>query len=263
MGNDHQASSGIRLSGIVVLAFAGLGVAYLQLGDRFAFDEKTLCPEAGPNGIMVAVLDLSDPLSTLQAGRLRTELSRQITEAPEGTMISVAIVDPDSSISGIRFGLCRPQAGWEASMLYQNKAMIEERFREEFEAPLEQAIKSMLRGEEQATSPIIETIHQAVVDTFGYRTDDISKKLVLVSDLYQNSSMHSFYRGHDWDDFRSSPSYATKSEYLDGFDVVVMRVPRPVPRSSTNDAVEDFWVNYLEASGVKSIDVDNATLGGI
>ena len=141
--------------------------------------------------------------------------------------------------------------------------MIEQRYETEFEEPLEDALRIMFGGEEQDSSPLMETIHQVVVDTEGFRNEEIGKTLILVSDLYQNSEIFSFYRGETWDDFRNSSHFAQKSRFLEDFDVIVIRVPRDVPRSSSNAEVENFWVNYLEQSGIDRLEVDKTTLGGI
>ena len=248
---------------LVLLVVAALSYAYLQVTKDSEYDEATLCPLSGPTGVLVTVVDLSDPLSRLQANRLGNELARRIEDAPEGTMISLGVVRSDIDSSGIRFSMCRPRGGWEANMLYQNKALIERRFTEAFQRPLSEALTELLEGEELPISPIIETMHQVVLDTQGYRSVDVSKSIILVSDLYQNSGAHSFYRGHDWQSFAGSQEFATKSRFLEGFDVIVIRIPRPVPKQSSNDSVEDFWVNFLEASGAASVDVDYATLGGL
>ncbi len=249
---------------VVMLAVAaGFGVVFLQVKKLTAIDEATLCPESGPQGVLVALLDLSDPLTSLQASRLKNELGRRFDGTPEGTMISVGIVESDLGSSGIRFGLCRPRSGEEASQFYQNRQLIEQRYEAEFEGPLEDALRIMFDGEEQNSSPLMETIHQVVVDTEGFRNKDIEKTLILVSDLYQNSEIFSFYRGETWDDFRNSRHFSQKSRFLDGFDVIVIRVPRDAPRASGNAQVENFWVNYLEQSGIDRLEVDKTTLGGI
>lgn len=242
----------------------GFGIAFLQVRKATAIDEATLCPESGPNGVLIALLDLSDPLTPLQANRLKNELGRRFNAAPEGTMMSVGIVESDLSRSGIRFGpICRPRSGDEASPFYQNRQLIEQRYETGFEQPFGDAISDMLEGEEQNSSPLMETIHQVVVDTDGFRNREIGKELILVSDLFQNSETFSFYRGETWDDFRNSKHFARKSRFLEGFDVTVIRVPRDVPRGSSNSEIEEFWVNYLGQSGIDRLEVDRITLGGI
>ena len=248
---------------LVVLTIAGIGAAFLQIRKSAALDEATLCPESGPKEVLVVLLDLSDPLSPVQRNRLESELVRRFEETPDGTMISVGIVESDLNSSGIRFGLCRPSAGGEANPLYQNRQLIEQRYRSEFLEPLENALEAMFEGEVQGTSPLMEAIHQVVVDTEGFRDREIGKTLIVVSDLYQNSDTFSFYRGEEWSDFRNSQQFLLKSRFLEGFDVTVIRVPRNIPRNSSNAAVEDFWVNYFETSGIERLRMDTITLGGL
>ena len=252
----------LLLIGLVVLAVAGVGLFYFKVSGKGQVDEATLCPRSGPTELLVILLDLSDPLHERHAGRLRRVIDRHIDRAGQATMISVAVVGADQTRSNIRFGLCKPLQGDEASRIYQNSTLVEQRYETGFNRPLSEAVDSMLRGEELNTSPIIETMHHAVVDSLGFDRDGIGKSLVLVSDLYQNSEIFSFYRGENWNSFARSPGFDRVTGYLDGFDVHVIRIQRPAPRRSGNSQVEDFWVRYFEKTGAESIQPDSTTLGG-
>ncbi len=250
------------LIGLVVLAVSGFGLFYFKVSGKGQVDEATLCPKSGPTAMLVILLDLSDPLHERHATRLRREIDRHIGRAGQGTMISVAVVGADQTKSSIGFGLCKPLQGDEASRIYQNSTLVERRYETGFNRPLSEAVDSMLRGEEMNTSPIIETMHNAVVDSVGFGKDGINKNLVLVSDLYQNSGVFSFYRGEGWNAFARSPGFDRVTDYLDGFNVHVIRIQRRVPDRSSNIQVEDFWVRYFEKAGAESVQPDSTTLGG-
>ena len=116
-------------------------------------------------------------------------------------------------------------------------------------------------AEEQPNSPIIESIVATSAATEGTRNKDLPRKLILVSDLIQNTDRHSFFRGLDWQDFEKSSAYSQISQALKDFDVVVIRIPKPERWSIDTAAVDDFWVRYFEANAVRSLTHDRLTLG--
>ena len=246
-----------------VLSIVGLGYyLFVGLQDGLRTDSVSLCKEpSGPGAVMVIVLDTSDPLSTNQTSRLRLELERLVANAPSNTMISVGVVSYDEIERGHRFGLCKPLQGEEANALYQNPSLIAERYENGFRKPFRNVINEMLLAEEQNKSPIIESITATIAQTLGVRDAQLPKSLILVSDLYQNSDEFSFYRGDSWNDFKRSTASSNLSKALQGFDVIVIRVPRDPPAQSSAEIVDDFWVRYFSASGVQSVTPDTITLG--
>ncbi len=210
---------------------------------------------------MMVALDLTDPLNDQQAERLQKEIKRLIKAMEEGTLIAVGIVHPKTAEQGEKMSVCKPPS--EANPLYQNSQMIEERYRKQFEVPLNRTIQSMMIADEQPSSPIIESITSLVASAEGVRGSDAPKTLILVSDLMQNSNTMSFYKGHKWDDFRRTPAFDNLSRILKDFHIHIIRIPRTVPQSIDPIDVDNFWKRYLEAHSVRSLRLDRATLGEI
>ena len=246
---------------LVLLAIGASGYFFMSVRTGSRINEATLCPVEGPEAVLVVVLDLTDPLTARQSERLRRELHRQIESTAKDTMISVGVVSSDASEKNPEFALCRPLRGSEANEIYQNPGFVAERFTEQFQKPLEATITAMLVAEEQPTSPIIESIVATTAATEGTREKDLPKKIILVSDLIQNTDRHSFFRGQTWRDFENSSAFSQISQVFKGFDVVVIRVPEPAEWSIDSAAVDDFWVRYFEANGVRSLTHDRITLG--
>ena len=246
---------------LVLLAFGAGGFFFMSVRTESRINEATLCPVDGPEAVLVVVLDLTDPLTERQSERLRRELHRQFENTAKDTMISVGVVSSDPMEKNPKFALCRPLKGSEAIEFYQNPSFVADRFTEQFQNPLEETIEAMMVAEEQPTSPIIESIVETLAATEGTRNKDLPRKLILVSDLIQNTNRHSFFRGQDWRDFEKSGAFSQISQALRDFDVVVIRIPKPERWSIDTAAVDEFWLRYFSANAVRDFNLDRITLG--
>lgn len=261
-GNLINVLSAVAI--IFVLAVVGyLGYFYYQLENKNQINEDTLCPVDGAVAYLALVLDLTDPLNYQQTQRLNQEIKRLIAKQEIGTLISFGVVHVNENEQGARISICKPRTGENANALYENKALIEEKYLGQFQARLNQTIDSLMTAEEQPRSPIIESMTSLVANNPGMRQKNIPKNMVIVSDLIQNSTTLSFYQGEDWSDFSKTKEYANLSGILDDFDIKIIRIPRPINNRLDDEAIDDFWVRYFEAHRVRSISVDNSTLGKI
>lgn len=229
--------------------------------EQARIDPTTLCPVDGATAFLAVILDLTDPLNDQQADRLKNELERQFKNAENGTLISVGVVKAEPSTFGKRFSICKPQSGNTASPIYQNKSMIEKRYDQEFRIPLTETVESMMSGGEQDSSPIIESITSLIASHPEFRERNTPKRLILVSDLVQNSDIHSFFRGQDWSDFRQTREFANFSFSLRNFDVTIVQIPVNASARINVGEVGDFWQRYLHKHGARLKSLDTVTLG--
>lgn len=106
-----------------------------------------------------------------------------------------------------------------------------------------------------AQAPIMESLQALVADTLLLVGDDYgkaiprSRKVVLVSDMLQNSSVISFYEGGSWEEFQASRNFARLSQNLHGVSVEVLRLPRSNPAIRDPGSVEHFWAHYFDYQG--------------
>lgn len=244
------------LTVIAVIAVLGAGgYFYFRLSNRADLDPVTLCPDDGAVGAVVAVLDLTDPLTQPQKDRLTAILSRETSAAEPGTLISIGTIQADPALRGVDFQLCKLRSGENANQLYENPTLIQERYHTEFKAPFDALLESVLSLEKQDSSPIIEGLQATVAGTDGFEFIGGPKRLILVSDLLQHSDVLSFYRGQDWQDFTASGGSARLSGNLTGVSIDILRVPRQSGGQIDLEAVDDFWRRYFDLQGAASITV--------
>jgi hypothetical protein len=97
------------------------------------------------------------------------------------------------------------------------------------------------------TSPIMETVRQAVLTAPGAGPFDV----FLISDMHQNSAVFSVYDRPDW-----SPSladsladvYVQGTQRLDGSRVTILLLSPPKMTPDV-DRVRRFWTNFFERQG--------------
>lgn len=247
--------------GAVIVLVVALVIGGFWLADRQkkanATDAVTLCPVEGPTGAMVALLDLTDPLTRSQANQLQTWLGDEIAASPWGTMLSVGVVSEDPSDWGARFAKCKPQTAEDANPLIQNPSILGETYNDEFLVPLRETLDEMMQSETQDTSPIMESLQALVSETPSF-TSTRPKRLVIVSDMLQNSNVLSFYREEGWGYFTETRAHERLAGNLADVEVTLLRIPRTSANIGDPRKVDTFWARYFDSQGTSArFDIHN------
>jgi hypothetical protein len=241
--------------GILVLLGASGAAAWLAFRQvrADAIDEATLCPAAGATGAIAILLDITDPLGATQLITLRSELERMVVDSPRGTLVSLGRVSDQPGELGAAYALCRPMTGAEGGEWIRNPTQLDQKFQERFLKPFQAELSRMLDAQEAKQSPIMEGLQALLAGTAatGVKVDG-PQRVVIASDLIQNSDAMSFYRGDDWESFSNSPEFRRLARNLDGVEVTIYRVPRQRAKVDMA-AVDDFWVRYFDAEGAAAV----------
>ena len=261
----RRSSSASALStigwGAVIVSVVALVIGGFWLADRQkkanATDAVTLCPVEGPTGAMVALLDLTDPLTRSQANQLQTWLGDEIASSPRGAMLSVGVVSEDPSDWGARFAKCKPQTAEDANPLIQNPSILGETYNDEFLVPLHETLEEMMQSETQDTSPIMESLQALVSETPNFTTTR-PRRLVIVSDMLQNSNVLSFYRAEGWEYFIETRAHERLAGNLADVEVTLLRIPRTSANIGDPLKVDTFWARYFDSQGTSArFDIHN------
>lgn len=238
--------------GACVLLIAGaLGVTQILL-PKNRIDEQTLCHSNGPINVTSILLDLTDPLSRTQQGRLRTKIDDEIAASSTDTMIALGVVSEFPDRWGAQYAKCKPATGDDANPLYENRELISERYNREFLAPIKQLIDRTLSSEAENRSPIMEALQSLVAETPDFARARGEKKIIIVSDMLQNSDDLSFYRGQDWDYFVSRNGERRLARSLSNVGVEILRIPRSGGNTPPPELVDDFWTRYFDLQGSRA-----------
>lgn len=239
------------LGALIAVGLLGAAIFYRgQTEQEMAVNPETLCPAAtGPVAMTAILFDLTDPLSAAQSKQLLQLIEKEIADASIGTQFTMGIVSEEPDAWGATAPLCKPRSGTDVSTLTQNVSLVEKRYEQQFLAPLHDNIQRMISSTGADHSPIMEAMQTLIADTPGYLTFAGPRKVIVISDLLQNSDAMSFYRGDDWQSFAASPDFLRLNRGLGEVDVVVFAVPRNVAKIKDPRAIEDFWVHYFDAQG--------------
>jgi len=145
------------------------------------------------------------------------------------------------------FSLCNPGNRRQANVIVQTPEKIQKRFENEFAEPLHQILRGLSPENEADISPIMETI-SAISQMESFNSSLVRRKLVLFSDMLQNS-VYTHYRGDlDFRHFLESSSdlAATKLEKV---NVEVAYITRKRARALQGNAHLTFWRRFFEHTG--------------
>lgn len=212
-------------------------------------DETTLCHTSGALNVTAILLDLTDPLSSTQQKRLSVILEREFSSSDTDTMISLGVVSEDPAKWGAQFTKCKPETGETANALYENPTIIAQRYAREFVQPVHATLTSMLTGKAENRSPIMEALQSLISQTPSFTSVRGQRKIIIVSDMLQNSGTLSFYSGHGWDYFAKNNGVARLAGNLSGVTVKIIRIPRSGHNIPSNDITEGFWSRYFDKQG--------------
>jgi len=222
-----------------------LGGAYWRRAVTLQLDATSLCPVAGPSAVNAILIDQSDPISPLQIQRLSQILDQTIEEASVGERIDLYVLAHDSlqSVAPI-ISLCRPKS--EGNMFYENPKKVHERYIERFRTPLDVTLKALTTATESDISPIMESIKAVCVSAFGTMPKDTPARLLVVSDMIQNSKVLNQYKQRDFDIFVRSPGYAEVLADCHRASVSVLYLLRPRDQRVQDRMHQLFWEKFFD-----------------
>ena len=236
---------------VLLIAGAFLGITQILL-PKGRIDEQTLCHSSGPINVTSILLDLTDPLSRTQQNRLRTIIANEVATSSTDTMIALGIVSEFPDRWGAKYAKCKPATGDDANPLYENRELISERYNREFMAPIKRLIDETMTSEAENKSPIMEALQSLVAETPDFTRVRGQKKIIIVSDMLQNSDDLSFYRGQGWDYFVSRNGEQRLARNLSNAVVEILRIPRIGGNTPPPELVDEFWVRYFDLQGSRA-----------
>ncbi|WP_026871187.1 hypothetical protein [Inquilinus limosus] len=250
-------SAGLWKAGLIAAAACALfaGGAWLYVEAARAnpkIDPVTLCPAGGPAGVAAVLIDTTDALSPVQRIDVLNKLRGLREELPRGWLVAVYPVKPAPEPQPrASLSLCNPGRGEGLSQLTSNPALVEKRWREAFDTPLQDLLGSLVSEGQGTSSPIMETIQSVAVVEFGDPDKkDLPKRLVLVSDMLQYSQKFSQYNGlKTFSEFVKTDAYRSLRSDLRGVDVEILYVNRASQERRQNADHIEFWTDFFADDG--------------
>jgi hypothetical protein len=232
---------------------------WVQLSGQRSLD-ASLCPVAGEDTQTVVLVDLTDPLTVPQKQDLINQLELVRNSLPKYGRLTLYKVAPTSDqLLQPVLDLCNPGDGSELSQGNANPAAARKRWQEKFSKPLDAAFISLAQETGAETSPVLQSV-QSVALTKLQRPDAQGKprKLVLVSDLLQNTEGLNFYKGvPNADGLKHSDTYLNSKADLRGVDMELWMLTRPGLAHIQNTALAQLWADVFADQGARVTRVYN------
>jgi hypothetical protein len=217
-------------------------------------DKQSLCPASGPIGHYVLLVDKTDPLTFTQ-NEAFTVILRELVEKriPEGYLLSVFVLGEDfKETAKPLIERCNPGNGRDKSEFTENVRQLNKQYQEGFLEPLLEQSNALVATQPAKYSPIFEMMQLVAIN--GFRSHDVKgeRRLVVLSDMLQNTAQFSMYKGTvDYATYASTP-YGQKTQLeLRGVKVEVhYLMNRPDIQTKRN---LNFWEEYFEKAGAKLV----------
>jgi hypothetical protein len=250
---SRQDSIGVAL--IIFSAAAVVGVlvwAAIVRSSKAQLDPKTLCPVDAPTSITAVIVDATDaldPVQREQVGRLLKDLKDDIPKNGEVELYTVGT--SDTQLLRPELDICNPGSGSTASPYYENQKRMQLVWRDRYSNKVDEVLTRLLTEPSKNTSPIMESVQAAAVQAFiGQGLNAIPKRLVIVSDMLQNTTGLSQYsRLESFDRFKASPYYIKVRPDLRGVEVEIYYLRRTDGVRVQGVAHINFWQSFFAASG--------------
>jgi hypothetical protein len=276
-GPQRGASGTIIGSILIVLAvLVACGAAWFyqsQRSTQVELNPSTLCPkEAGwrPPAVYVVLVDQTDPIQELQrksvANQVLTQMQADLEGADaeamkharvevwtfsDGTANAYRVGDVQLSLSNV-LSICNPGAPAKWDHLYKNADIVKKQHAR-FYGSVRDIVESSMRFPEAKQSPVIEAFYGIGAQVFSSPAMvDSRKRLLVVSDLLQNTRTLSFFAGKpSFEAWRRTPSSRQAMPNLQGVAVTAFVIPGARSDLQGDDFAR-FWVSLLTAAGAAS-----------
>lgn len=244
-----KAVRNIALGGIVLAGIAG---AYLYtVFSHKPLDDITLCP-AQPSSLTVLLVDVTDPMNVPQRQDFVNQLERLIDQIPRHGKLVIAKVDPvsDHLLSPV-ITRCNPGSARDESSINGNPAVLERLRQEEYLAAIRAVADDLLTASAADRSPILESIQSInLTELQAQNAEGIPRRLIIASDLLQNTDSLSFYGGlPDGDQVISSQAFSRVRTDLRGVDVEIWMLQRNDSAQTQPRALPNLWERLIDEVG--------------
>lgn len=241
----------LKIGGVAALV-AAVGVAYFAVvrGNK-ALDDATLCPST-PSSITVLLVDVTDPMTTAQRQDFRNQLNRLKNAIPRYGKLVVTRVDSSSNeLLQPVIVRCNPGTAKDVNEWNGDPKGVQKSHDEDFIAPLDAAFARLTSASAADRSPIFESVQSVTLtELAGPDVSGLPRKLVLVSDLLQNTDAISFYRGLPSPDqlLKSGPFRRVRTD-LSNMEVEIWMLERLDANQTQPRALIDLWDAAIAAQG--------------
>jgi hypothetical protein len=236
----------------VVVVVLIVGAIYLTVASsRRDLDAVTLCPTTA-DSVTVLLVDVTDPMNTAQRQDFANQLAKLKNSIPRYGKLIVAKVDAtgDQLLAPV-ITRCNPGTAEDVSSTTGDPAAVQRQWADGFDKPLTLAFEQLAKASAAGQSPVLESIQSIALTEFQKPgLEKTPKRLVVASDLLQNTGDISFYRSlPEPRTFTESSPFRRMRTDLRGVDVELWMLERSDAASTQPRALAELWERIIDAEG--------------
>jgi len=157
-------------------------------------DAATLCPTNRPlAGHTVVIVDRTDRWTQAMGAALTQLVENAQRDTDKYEKFSIVSLDANQSVHPL-FSICNPGEPTFWSDLYRGRRYTTRDFEERFVGAGDRIVEQVREPSEARTSPIVEYVHRWL-GSDDFNANVPHRRLILVSDMRQNSDLYSIYSG--------------------------------------------------------------------
>jgi hypothetical protein len=237
---------------IVVAVVGAVGFAYYSATTSHrSLNAETLCPSE-PSSVTILLVDVTDPMNVAQRQDFMNQLARLKNSIPRYGKLIVTKVDAtaENLLSPV-IVRCNPGTAADEDELSGDPKAVQKKWDEGFDRPLQAAFERITGASGADQSPILESIQSvALTELQKPGVEGKPKRLIVASDLLQNTGDVSFYKSMpDPEAFTSSAAYRKVRTDLRGVDVELWMLERSDAAATQPRSLADLWDRVIGAQG--------------
>ncbi|HEX8553285.1 MAG TPA: hypothetical protein VF695_01135 [Sphingomonas sp.] len=241
----------IKIVAVIAVVLA-VGAIYLSVASgRRSLDAVTLCPTSA-DSVTVLLVDVTDPMNTAQRQDFANQLAKLKNSIPRYGKLIVAKVDATGEkLLAPVITRCNPGTAKDVSSTTGDPAAVQKQWEEGFDKPLTQEFDRLATASAAGQSPILESIQSiALTELQRPGLEKTTKRLIVASDLLQNTGDVSFYRGlPDPRAFTESATFRRMRTDLRGVEVELWMLERSDVASTQPRSLAELWERIIDAEG--------------
>lgn len=223
-------------------------LSQISKGEGSEFCRKGVLPEK-----TVVLLDHSDSINAVQKSaleKLLIDLSNGVAKNGALTVYSVREDINDNLKSDL--SLCNPGDANSVSNVTGNKRMAERNYNKKFRDVINNKLDELIEAQPSNFSPIMKSIQVSSSESFlGDNNSAEVKRLIVVSDLLENTSDFSFFKSAvpDFSAFKNNPYWDAVRSDLSDTEVTIFFLRRDGAEKIQTPELKKFWQQFFMEQG--------------
>ncbi|EZP70367.1 hypothetical protein BV96_03332 [Sphingomonas paucimobilis] len=247
---SERRNATLKIVFVVAVVLLVGGIYFWAASSRRSLDDQ-LCPTT-PDSVTVLLVDVTDPMNMAQRQDFDNQLTKLKNSIPRYGKLIVAKVDAtaDRLLAPV-ITRCNPGTADDVNSATGDPASVQKQWDEGFDAPLTAAFKRLDRATGAEQSPILESIQSvALTELQKPGHEKLPKRLIVASDLLQNTADVSFYRGlPEPKTFTDSAVFRRLRTDLRGVEVELWMLERSDAATTQPRSLADLWERIIGAEG--------------